>query len=56
MYEALIYDERDKDSSQPASTLGEHETLLDALRAIASHLVNCPEQQIFITRCEVITK
>jgi hypothetical protein len=54
MFEALIYDERDKDSADPASTLGTYDSVILAEKAIVDHLEMFPEQIPHIVKTEVI--
>lgn len=38
MFEALIYDERDRNTDYPGSYLGEYETRISAVTAVAEYL------------------
>jgi hypothetical protein len=54
MYEAVIWDIRDKDSADPSSTLGTFDTQADASVAIFEHLDRHPEQRPFIVKTEAV--
>lgn len=53
MFEAIIYDYRDRTSEHPESTLGCFEIKADAWLAIAKYMQDMPDMLEWIERTEV---
>ena len=55
-YDAFIYDERDRDSDEPTSYIGEYDTLEEAHTAIEKWLAQVPIHSPYVYKTEVVKK